>query len=105
VIGPVFGLALLVVLIWALRRQTKQRQDAQQQQPVSPPGPTPPAPTEEPKGTWVFVPAGSTAPPPQTGSHPPGWSPGEHELSAQPYVSELPGRRDPAELEPGPKNV
>lgn len=123
VIGPVFGLALLVgigVLIWALMRQKKKRQLAQQQpqqqqQPVAgfagapAAGAVAAAPTEEHKGTWVFVPAdqAATAPPHhQPAGSPPGWSPPRGaELPAQPPVSEVAGQRDPAELDSGSQNV
>jgi hypothetical protein len=101
VIGPVFGLAILFglgVLIWTIRRQSKQRQLARQQQPVL-------APTEEHKGTWVFVPAGSTAPAPQTESPSQGRSPRESELPAQPHVSELSSERELAELDLGTRTI
>jgi hypothetical protein len=75
-----------------------QRQAAQLQQPV-------PAPTEQHKGTWVFMPAGSTAPAPQSGSYQPGWQPRESELPAQPHIPEVTGQRDLAELDSGARNV
>lgn len=103
VIGPVFGLAILIglgILICTVRKQTKQRQlsQQQQQQPV-------PAPTEEPKGTWVFVPAGPTAPVSQTGSPSLGRSPHEPEVSAEPHIAELSSQREIVELDQGARNT
>ncbi|KAF2498033.1 hypothetical protein BU16DRAFT_525601 [Lophium mytilinum] len=106
VVGPIFGIAILVglgFLIYHLRKRARANELSQLQR-----QPAPTTVANAPEGSWVCVPTGSAGSPPPSMLPPPQaelpssmWPPQRAELSSLPRIREAPGLQRQVELEAG----